>query len=220
MPFYFRLNRVKIIDNRTTGFLFFKSDLASINLTSFITTNNTPLPDMSVYATYMKAVANTSKDAQVARDAAAAAMVASVINSRTLVRINWCLMAVVDDSEIRKLGQTIQNVMDAPGFSEFSHGLSMILNASGNPAYAAGIAITQFVVQTIAGILKDKDDELAGLLYMSLDQPEHYPHGERKSDGVGDLTGNMLVDYSLFGCQTPEACPKGAASRTGFRRAR
>ena len=34
---------------------------------------------------------------------------------------------------------------------------------------------------------------------MSLNRWEHYPNGERNSEGVPDLTGNMLIDYSIFG---------------------
>ena len=250
MPFYFRINRVKIIDNKTTGFWFFSRDLADIKLVSFVTTGDQPLPDMTAYATYAKEVVGVKDVASNVKRELAAAMVAQVVNSRILARIdevkdnqtitfgdtgyvlfrsdkipqdiNWCMMAVVDEQDVRNVGQTIQDVLNAPGFNEFADGLSVLVNLSGNPAYAAGVAVVRFVAQATAAIIKNKSDELAGLLYMSLDQREHYPHGERKSDGVPDLTNNMFVDYSIFGfdevppADSPTSTPKGIRNPVRF----
>ncbi|NGP88355.1 hypothetical protein [Fodinibius halophilus] len=47
--FYFRINKLKIIDNRTSGFLFFKKDLADVKIISFVTTGNDDLPDIDLW---------------------------------------------------------------------------------------------------------------------------------------------------------------------------
>ncbi len=85
------------------------------------------------------------------------------------------------------------------GFDDFVDNLAQVVGAAGNPGFAAGVAIAKYIAGVVAGNLSRRKDDLAGLLYMSLNRREHYPHGERKRDDVPDLTGNMLVDYSLFG---------------------
>ncbi|MDR1121799.1 MAG: hypothetical protein LBM08_12890 [Dysgonamonadaceae bacterium] len=35
----------------------------------------------------------------------------------------------------------------------------------------------------------------------ALDRAEHYPHGLRDRQDVADTTGNLLVDYTLFGIE-------------------
>src|SRR4051794_31770214 len=44
--FYFRTNKLKILDNRTEGLFFLKRDLAAVKIVSFVTTENTDLPDL------------------------------------------------------------------------------------------------------------------------------------------------------------------------------
>lgn len=216
--FYFRVNKVRIIDNRESGFLFFKRDLAEIKMVSFITTGDTSFPDLDAFV----------KETDPARKKEiAAAIVAQVVSNRILATIenvkdnqditfgdtgyvlfqadaiptdfNWCLMALEDDGDVRDVGSTVQEVLQAPGFDGFVTQLALLVGAAANPGFTAGVAIAKYVAGVVADSLKQKKDDLAGLLYMSLNRREHYPHGERKRDQVPDLTGNMLVDYSLFG---------------------
>jgi hypothetical protein len=42
-------------------------------------------------------------------------------------------------------------------------------------------------------------DDLAGYWQVLLNRTEHYPHGLRDRQDVYDMTGNILVDYTLFG---------------------
>lgn len=216
--FYFRINKVRIIDNRESGFLFFKRDLAEIKLVSFITTGNTSFPDLDPF---LKET-DPAKKKQLA-----AAMVAQVVNNRILATVdkvkddqtitfgdtgyvvfqtdripldfNWCLVALEDDGDVRNVGSSIDEVIKNPDFDSFASNLAVLVGAVTNPAFTAGVAIAKFVAEIVANNLRKNKDDLAGLLYMSLNRPEHYPHGERKRDEVADLTGNMLVDYSLFG---------------------
>jgi len=216
--FYFRLNKVRIIDNRESGFLFFKRDLAEIKLVSFITTGDSSFPDLDPF------IRETDPDQKAKL---AASMVTQVVSNRILATIdnvrddqiitfgdtgyvlfqreaiptdfNWCLMALEDDGDIRDVGATVNEVLQHEGFGDFVNNLALVVGAASNPGFAAGVAIAKFVAGVLAGNLNERKDDLAGLLYMSLNRREHYPHGERKRDDVPDLTGNMLVDYSLFG---------------------
>lgn len=58
--------------------------------------------------------------------------------------------------------------------------------------------IAKFLTNIVSTTLKNNPDDQLGLLYMSLNKQEHYRYGERKRDGIPDLTGNIRVDYSLF----------------------
>jgi hypothetical protein len=42
-------------------------------------------------------------------------------------------------------------------------------------------------------------DDLVGYWQMTLNRAEHYPHGTRDRQDTADTTGNILVDYTLFG---------------------
>jgi hypothetical protein len=70
-----------------------------------------------------------------------------------------------------------------------------------NPAFVVASEIGKFAVNMLTEKGKKNKDDQVGLLYLSLNRPEHYPFGERKRDDVPDLTQNMLVDYSLFGVE-------------------
>jgi hypothetical protein len=220
--FYFRLDKVRIFDNREAGFLFFKRNLAEIKFVSFITTGDTSFPDLDAF------IAETDPDK---RAQLAAKMVAQVVSNRILSTIdnvkdnqditfgdtgyvlfqtqdipqdfNWCLLALEDDGDLRELGVSIDSILSDEGFPGFSLRLAQVVGAASNPAFAAGIEIAKFVAGTIAERLRAGKNDLVGLLYMSLNRREHYPHGMRKRDKVPDLTGNMLVDYSLFGFENP-----------------
>ena len=221
MPFYFRINKVKILDNREKGFLFFTRDLAEVKLTSMIVSGNSDFPQLDNYKN-IKGV----KDVELARNLTAS-LVAQVISQRKTMSIecvrdnqtitfgdtgyvvhqeetvpddlNWFFIATEDDSSIRNFGATIEEVVGSAGFDTFSSSVATIVNAAANPGFAAGAAIVKFIAEVTAKILKKNGDDTIGLLYMSLNRWEHYQHGERKADAVPDLSGNMFVDYSLFG---------------------
>lgn len=238
MPFYFRINRVKILDNRESGFLFFSRDLAEVKFTSMIVTGNTDFPQIETYRS-IKGL----RDVSAARDLTSS-MIAQVISQRQTLTIegirdnqtltfgdtgyvlhqsdqipndfNWCFLAMEDDSDIRNFGATIEEVVGSTGFDTFASSVGTIVStavtvgSSFNPAFAAGTAIVKFIAEVTAKCLKKNGDDMIGITYMSLDRWEHYPHGERKSDGVPDLSGNMLIDYSIFGFD-PQVTTKEAS---------
>jgi hypothetical protein len=219
MPFYFKINKVKITDNRESGFLFFSRDLAEIKLESFFASSNSLSVNLEKYH-------RSAKNDQ-AKDEAVAELISGIVNSRTSIRIesvrdnqtltfgdtgyaiyraenipedvSWCLMAIEDDQNIRDVGDTIEQVMQNPGFNDFTKHFASLVGASANPSFTASVAIIRFIGQCVSIAMKKNKDDMVGLLYMSLNRREHYPNGERKSDGVMDLTGNMSIDYSVFG---------------------
>ncbi len=218
--FYFRLNKVKIIDNREKGFPLFSKDRAEVILVSLITVGNTDLPEL---ANIMSAKSEEEKRKIIKET------VKRCISSRTFVEIqnvrdnqtltfgdtgyvlyqnetipddfNWIFLAIESDKKTRDFGQFLEDIVEKDDFSSFSRDLLETLSktASINPAYAAGLSIAKFITGILAVVLKNDKDDLIGVLYTSLNRREHYPHSDRKKDNVPDITHNMLMDYTIFG---------------------
>lgn len=221
--FYFRINRVKIFNNRESKFLIFEKDEAEVEFWSFITTNNTKLPDVGG----LLETNDFSKRRSIVEE-----MVEEVVDSRVIAPIknvkddhimmfgdtglvlhqseeipndlNWNLIAIEIDESSRDTAKLFQEVINDSDFDSFVDGISNLVGKSLNPTFTAARVVGKFVTQVIFKQIENNDDDLIGNLMMSLNRTEHYPHGERKKDGVIDITGNMEVDYSLFGFDPEE----------------
>jgi hypothetical protein len=122
---------------------------------------------------------------------------------------DWLLCCIESDQDVRDEAKWVQEVMASEKFGMFSKELTSSLklaakavnkaSALANPAYLASVAIGRFAVDVLLQSGKKNKDDQLGLLYMSLNRPQHYPFGKRDIQDVDDLTGNMKVDYSLFG---------------------
>ena len=209
--FVFRLNKIRILNNREWG-------KGEIKILSFVTGGDEGLPVLDTLQA-------ANGDAEKKKIITAATQ--SVLSARALMEIdnikdghqmyfgdtgyalyradkipvsfNWSLLAFESDRDVRQLGQDIDNVISIPEFDGFASNVLLLAGAAANPAAAAGVAIAKFVFGVVANQMsKNKDDQI-GILYQSFNKFEHYPHGERKKDDVPDLSNNMLVDYSIFG---------------------
>jgi hypothetical protein len=235
--FYFRINKLRILDNRTSAFLFFKKDLADVKIVSFVTTDNADLPELDAWF--------RERD-PAKKKALLAAAVSGVVASRILTEVdhvkdnqtltfgdtgyvlyqttgvpenfNWCFTAVKSKRGTREFGATLAGIVSDPEFDGFSGNLGTLISKAGNPVYEAGVAVAKFVTGTAAKILQASGDDQIGILYMSLNRPQHYVHGERKADDVPDLTGNLIVDYSLFGYEDPKATNGAGKKGKGVKR--
>lgn len=217
--FYFRINRVRLVNNRESKFLgILGTGLAQVKIFSFITTNDSDFPELDALST-------TTDEAKQKEGIRAA--VERVVASRILTQIdnvrdnhvltfgdtgyvlfqsekiprdfNWNFIAIESDRNVRQIGKEMENVVKHPGFDSFASQLIHVMAGAANPTYLAGVEIGKFITQVMADNLKRNEDDQIGILYMSLNRQEHYLHGERKADAVPDLTGNMFIDYSLFG---------------------
>ncbi len=221
--FYFRINKLKIIDNRENRqFLrVFGTDRAEVKINSFITTEETRLPDMDELL--------VTNDPRRKKEILTAA-VATVVDSRVLTTIqnvtdnhemtfgdtgyvlydseripdhfNWILLAIESDRDVRAIGQDMTSIVQDRGFDQFISSTLTLAASAANPSFVAAVGIAKFVTKVIAdGRGKNKDD-LIGVLYTSLNRREHYQHGERKRNDIPDLTNNMFIDYSMFGFES------------------
>lgn len=214
--FYFRINRIRILDNHKNAFLIFGDSFAQVKLISFVTSDS-DIPILDAW--YSEADDEIKKQllAQAVQQVASARLfneVANVRDNSVLTfgdtgyvlysspnipdNFSWCLTVVKDDSNINEIGNQLQSVVMQPDFDVFAANLGTLVLGAVNPAFAASVMIAKFLTNVVATTLKNNPDDQLGLLYMSLNKQEHYRYGERKRDGIPDLTGNIRVDYSLF----------------------
>jgi hypothetical protein len=227
--FVFRINKIKIFSNRERRrFLLFGKDRAEVRIMSFVTTEFTDLPNMddliastdpdeqkeilrqSVSTVISRRILSTVENVKDGQTMTFGDTGFSVFFSEKIpTNFDWLLVLIESDQDVRNDAQWVSDILKSEKFGAFSNNLMSNIKlaaksagkvaALSNPAYLASIAISKFAVDTLLDSLKkDKDDQL-GLLYMSLNRPQHYPFGKRDVQDVDDLTGNMKVDYSLFG---------------------
>ncbi|MDR1223049.1 MAG: hypothetical protein LBL07_09280 [Tannerella sp.] len=67
------------------------------------------------------------------------------------------------------------------------------------------IGIGSLALGSLHNHLKNDRDDLVGYWQCSLNRREHYPTGLRDKQDVRDTTGNILVDYTLFGYENEPA---------------
>ena len=225
--FYFRVNKIVILDNGAVKpFLgIFGHDFADVKFLSFVTPNNIDLPGLddfarttdpaqrkALLAQAVSAVIASRELTQVSRVTDHAILTFGdtgyvLYESPTIPdSFNWTFLAIKSNQGFRDIGAHTQEVIQDPKFGSFADGLvTLITTGAGavNPAYAAGIAVAKFATQIAAQNMAKSGDKELGLIYMSLNRAEHYPHGERKVDGVVDLTNNMTFDYSIFAFESP-----------------
>ncbi len=209
--FVFRLNKIKILNNREWG-------PGEVKLLSFITGQDVNLPVLED----LQATTDPSEKKKLIKTAARSVLSAKVLmrldkvkdghqmtfgdtgyglytHSAIPVSFNWSLMLFEIDKDVNDLGKDIDSVIEAPEFDGFTDNLLSLVSGLSDPAATAGAAIAKYVFGLVSDtMLKNKDDQI-GLAYQSFNRFEHYPHGERKRDDVPDLSNNVRIAYSIFG---------------------
>lgn len=209
--FTFRINRLKIFDNREHG-------KAEVKLINFITPDDVAIPALDE-------LFQTTDDA--AKREIIKTATEAVLSGKQLVEIqnvkdghvmtfgdtgyslytadkipkafNWSMLVIESDRDIRELGTMIDGIVGGSEFDDFVSNLLTLLTGAANPAYLAAIQVTKFAFKIIATTMIKKKDDQIGVVYQSFNRFQDYPHAERKRDGVPDLSNNMLIDYTIFG---------------------
>jgi hypothetical protein len=209
--FAFRLNKLKILNNREWG-------PGEVKILSFVTGQDGSLPVLED----LQRTTNVEEKKQIIR-----AATQTVLSSKVLMQIdhvkdghqmtfgdtgyalwtsdkipisfNWSLVAFEIDEDINALGKKIDAIVNDAGFDGFAGNLITLLGAATNPATVAGLAIAKYALGVLADVLLENKDDQIGVAYQSFNRFEHYPHGERKKDDVPDLSNNIFIDYSIFG---------------------
>jgi len=220
--FYFRIDRVRFLDNGgIKSGLFFGHDFAQVKFLSFVTRSDQSVPDLDDWV-------RTNDPA--AKKSALQTLVADVLSTRALTEVDrvqdnvpvsfgdtglilyeaeeipeaftWTFLAIRSSRDVREAAGDVNDVLSEPDFGSFATSVFSLIKAGStlaNPAYAAAIEVAKFVAQVGARRLMKKGDRQLGAVTVSFIRPEHYPQGIRESHDVHDMTGNMFFDYSIFG---------------------
>ena len=209
--FVFRLNELKILNNREWG-------AGEVKLLSFVTGGDVNLPVLDD----LQRTTEPERKKELIKAATQSVLSSKVLmqldnvrdghimtfgdtgyalytSSKIPISFNWTLMLFEIDEDINNLGKDIDGVINRPEFDSFVNNVLILASAATNPVAAAVVAIAKYTLGVVAkSMIKNKDDQI-GLAYLSFNKFEHYPHGERKRDDVPDLSGNVFIDYSIFG---------------------
>jgi hypothetical protein len=108
------------------------------------------------------------------------------------------LWAIESDEDIRNSMRDVDAFLDGGAFNSLLQTASAALTVK-NPIVGSAIAVGTIVAGMIRQKLRENKDDLIGYWQATLNRTEHFPHGTRDRQDVPDTTGNMLVDYTLFG---------------------
>jgi hypothetical protein len=112
--------------------------------------------------------------------------------------LNMQLWVIESDEDIRQFTFDIDKVIDSDVFKGLLVSVTAALTVM-NPVLSGVIGIGAVVANLLRQKLRANKDDLVGYWQTTLNRAEHYPHGTRDRQDTADTTGNILVDYTLFG---------------------
>jgi len=209
--FYLRLNKIRIFNNyRLLG----SSDL---QLMSFVTMGEADFPKLNEFY--------RTSDAAVKKELIAQA-VNKVLNSRIMPQIqrikdnqviyfgdtgynvfvndtipqdlNWMLLAIKSSQQLVDNATLAGEIITEQNLNSLVVTIAMLAGVA-SPVTAAVSTLTLLVAQSVLKVCTNAKDHQLGLLLTSFVRQEHYPNGKRDAQDVPDATGNMKVDYTIFG---------------------
>lgn len=209
--FYLRLNKLRIYSN---GSLL---GMTEVQLMSFVTLGEADFPMLNEFF--------RTSDAAQKRELVSQA-VARVVSSRVMPQIqrvkdhqiiyfgdtgynvfvsdtipesiNWMLVAIKSNQELVDNATLLSQILTGKNISSLVSTIGMLSSAS-SPVTSAVSTLTTLVAESILKLCANSKDQQLGLLLTSFTRQEHYPFGKRDSQNVPDATGNMKVDYTIFG---------------------
>jgi hypothetical protein len=222
--FYTRINKIKVFNNRE-GFLGLFNK-AEMRIYSYVTASFTAadaadasptlsdfvgLPDEAARKQWLAgAVRNeTAKFAQ-----SNSVEINGVKDNRSLTfgeaglaiyqsehipeALNIQLWVIESDEDVRHFAVDMDKIIDSDAFKGLFTAVETALTVA-NPVLSGAIAVGGVAIHLLRQKLCANKDDLAGYWQVLLNRAEHYPHGLRDRQDVYDMTGNILVDYTLFG---------------------
>jgi hypothetical protein len=108
------------------------------------------------------------------------------------------LWVIESDEDVRRFAVDADTVVDSDAFRGLLIAVEAALTVA-NPVLSGIIGVGTVATNLLRQKLRANKDDLVGYWQVSLSRAEHYPHGARDRQDVYDTTGNILVDYTLFG---------------------
>lgn len=209
--FYLRLNKLRIYSNG--AFL----GSSEIQLMSFVTLGEADFPMLSDFY--------RTSNAAVKRELVVQA-VSRVVSSRIMPEIhhvkdnqiiyfgdtgynvfvtdtipesiNWMLLAIKTNQQMVDNATLLSQILTEQNITKLVSTLGILAGAA-SPLTMAVTTLTTIVAETILKLCINAHDRQLGMLLTSFTRQEHYPYGKRDMQNVPDATGNMKVDYTIFG---------------------
>lgn len=209
--FYLRLNKLRIYSN---GALL---GMSEIQLMSFVTLGETDFPMLNEF--FRTSDVTTKKEL-------VAQAVARVVGSRIMPQIqrikdnqiiyfgdtgynvfvsdtipenlNWMLLAIKSNQQLVDNASLLSQLLSEKNLETLVGTIGLLASAS-SPVTSAVSTLTTLVAESILKLCTNSKDRQLGLLLTSFIRQEHYPNGKRDAQDVPDATGNMKVDYTIFG---------------------
>ncbi|MDR0606734.1 MAG: hypothetical protein LBG80_20885, partial [Bacteroidales bacterium] len=108
------------------------------------------------------------------------------------------LWVIESDEDLRQRVIDADQIIDSVAFKSLTTAVGLALAVS-NPILTAVISVGGVLTQLLRQKLRNNKDDLVGYWQCLLNKNEHYPHCVRDKQDVPDTTGNIQVDYTLFG---------------------
>ncbi|MDR1407992.1 MAG: hypothetical protein LBJ23_08105 [Tannerella sp.] len=108
------------------------------------------------------------------------------------------LWVIESDEDVRRFTLDADKVVDSDAFRGLLIAVETALTVT-QPVLSGIIGVGAVAVNLLRQKLKANKDDLVGYWQLNLNRTEHYPHGLRDRQDTPDITGNILVDYTLFG---------------------
>jgi hypothetical protein len=209
--FYLRLNKLRIYSN---GALL---GMTEVQLMSFVTLGEADFPMLNDFY--------RTNDPTVKRHLVAQA-VSRVVSSRVMPEIqrvkdnqliffgdtgynvfvadtipesvNWMLLAVKSNQQMVDNATLLTQILTEQNLTKLVGTLGVLAGAA-SPVTVAVTTLTTLVAESVLKLCINTHDRQLGMLLTSFTRAEHYPYGKRDMQNVPDATGNMKVDYTIFG---------------------
>jgi hypothetical protein len=108
------------------------------------------------------------------------------------------LWVIESDEDIRRVVMDVDQVVESAAFKGLTTAVGFALAVT-NPILTAAISVGGVLTQLLRQKLRNNKDDLVGYWQCLLNRNEHYPYCVRDKQDVPDTTGNIQVDYTLFG---------------------
>jgi flagellar protein FlgJ len=131
--------------------------------------------------------------------------------------LNLQLWVIESDSDVRRWAVEAGTVLDSDAFKGLLTAVGAALTVA-KPVLSGVIAVGGVVTNLLRQKLKANRDDLVGYWQATLSREEHYPYGARDKQDSPDTTGNILVDYMLFGFENslaPDLSPGPSPQERG-----
>ena len=112
--------------------------------------------------------------------------------------LNWMLLALKSNQQLIDNTTLLAQILTESNLTKLVDTIGMLANAA-SPVTAAVSTLTTLVAESVLKLCANTHDRQLGLLLTSYTRQEHYPFGKRDAQDVPDATGNMKVDYTIFG---------------------